>query len=120
MNPLEQTTCDPCTAGGNPLTATACAALLQQLTGWRIESENAIAQLSKTYLFADFDQALAFTNQIGNIARQHDHHPALLTEWGKVTVRWWTHSAAGLQRNDFIMAARTDELGRPPAQTLSE
>ena len=120
MNLPEQAACKPCTAGGKPLTTAECDALLQQLTGWSIESENAVAQLSKTYLFTDFDQALVFTNQIGSIARQHDHHPALLTEWGKVTVRWWTHSVSGLQRNDFIMAARTDEASRQLAKTRSD
>lgn len=112
MNPLEQATCETCAAGGKPLTTAECAVLLQQLTGWQIESESTGAQLSKTYLFTDFDQALAFTNQIGGIAKQNDHHPALLTEWGKVTVRWWTHSVSGLHRNDFIMAAHTDAIGR--------
>ena len=120
MNLPEQATCKPCTAGGKPLTTAECDALLQQLTGWCIESENAVAQLSKTYLFTDFDQALVFTNQIDSIARQHDHHPALLTEWGKVTIRWWTHSVSGLQRNDFIMAARTDEASRQLAKTRSD
>ena len=112
MEQLEQAACETCTAGGKPLTSKECTALLKQLTDWRIESENAIAQLCKSYLFNDFDQALAFTNQIGGIAQQHNHHPALLTEWGKVTVRWWTHSVSGLHRNDFIMAAHTDAISR--------
>jgi 4a-hydroxytetrahydrobiopterin dehydratase len=120
MSPLEQATCETCATDGKPLTTAECAALLQQLAGWRIESENNVAQLCKTYLFTDFDQALAFTNQIGGLAKQHDHHPALLTEWGKVTVRWWTHSVSGLHRNDFILAARTDVLSRQPAQWNSD
>lgn len=55
MNLPEQAACKPCTAGGKPLTTAECDALLQQLTGWCIESENAVAQLSKTFLFTDFD-----------------------------------------------------------------
>jgi 4a-hydroxytetrahydrobiopterin dehydratase len=55
-------------------------------------------------------QALQFTNQVGDLAEAEDHHPALLTEWGKVTVTLWTHSIGGLHRNDFIMAAKTDRL----------
>ncbi|HVR28570.1 MAG TPA: 4a-hydroxytetrahydrobiopterin dehydratase, partial [Thermoanaerobaculia bacterium] len=52
---------------------------------------------------------LDFTNKVGEIAEEEGHHPALLTEWGKVTVGWWTHKIKGLHRNDFIMAAKTDE-----------
>jgi 4a-hydroxytetrahydrobiopterin dehydratase len=47
---------------------------------------------------------------VGEQAEEEGHHPALLTEWGKVTVTWWTHKIGGLHHNDFIMAARTDEL----------
>ena len=108
MNPLEQAVCEPCSAGSQPLTAAECDALLQQLSGWQIESDEGVAPLCERYRFADFDQALAFTNRIGDIARQHDHHPSLLTEWGMVTVRWWTHSVCGLHRNDFILADLTD------------
>jgi len=65
--------------------------------------------------------ALAFTNRVGALAEAEGHHPALLTEWGRVTVTWWTHKIRGLHRNDFIMAAKTDGLARsrpgllPPA-----
>jgi len=51
-----------------------------------------------------------FTNQVAKIANDEDHHPAILTEWGKVTVTWWTHKIRGLHLNDFIMAAKTDQL----------
>jgi 4a-hydroxytetrahydrobiopterin dehydratase len=47
---------------------------------------------------------------VGEVAEAEDHHPALLTEWGKVTVTWWTHAVKGLHRNDFIAAAKTDQL----------
>ena len=61
-------------------------------------------------MFGNFVDALAFTNRVGQIAEEEDHHPALLTEWGKVTVSWWTHKIRGLHRNDLIMGAKTDEL----------
>ena len=62
------------------------------------------------FQFDDFAQALDFTNRVGAIAEDQGHHPALLTEWGRVTVAWWTHKIRGLHRNDFVMAARTDEV----------
>ena len=51
-----------------------------------------------------------FVQNVGDLAEAEGHHPGLLTEWGKVTVTWWSHSIKGLHRNDFIMAARTDEV----------
>jgi 4a-hydroxytetrahydrobiopterin dehydratase len=67
-------------------------------------------RLERTFKFENFAQALSFTNKVGEQAEEEGHHPALLTEWGKVTVTWWTHKIGGLHRNDFIMAAKTDEL----------
>jgi 4a-hydroxytetrahydrobiopterin dehydratase len=69
-----------------------------------------IDRLEKVYQFNNFEQALRFTNEVGAIAEAENHHPSILTEWGKVTVSWWTHKITGLHNNDFIMAARTEEL----------
>ena len=63
--------------------------------------------------YDDFAQALAFTKKIGDLAEEEGHHPALLTEWGRTTVTWWTHKITGLHRNDFVIAAKTDELYQP-------
>ena len=49
-------------------------------------------------------------DEIAELAEKEGHHPALLTEWGRTTVTWWTHKIKGLHRNDFVMAAKTDEL----------
>jgi 4a-hydroxytetrahydrobiopterin dehydratase len=86
------------------------AALSEQLPGWRIISINDIARLEKSFSFNNFAAALTFTNKVGALADTVDHHPAILTEWGKCTITWWTHSHRGLLRNDFIMAAKTDQL----------
>ena len=69
-------------------------------------------QLERAYAFRTFKHALVFTNAVGEIAETENHHPSLLTEWGKVTVTWWSHSIKGLHRYDFVMAARTDELAK--------
>jgi len=53
---------------------------------------------------------VAFTNKIAMISEKEDHHPLIITEWGRVTVQWWSHKIKGLHKNDFIMAAKTDEL----------
>ena len=115
MPDLSQETCNSCRPGAVALGAAEQAQLLSQLDGWQIETRDAIAQLEKSFNFSDFAQALAFTNAVGALAEAADHHPALLTEWGKVTVTWWTHSLGGLHRNDFIMAARTSALLSRPS-----
>lgn len=87
--------------------------LLAELSGWTIDilqsaSEPDIQQLLKEYRFSDFAEALAFTNKVGVLAEEVGHHPAILTEWGKVGIRWWSHEIGGLHKNDFVMAAKTD------------
>ncbi len=83
---------------------------LQDVPGWEVIVEDGEPRLKRIFKFKDFAQALAFTNRVGEIAEQQDHHPALLTEWGKVTVSWWTHRVHGLQLEDFVMARKTTEL----------
>jgi len=78
--------------------------------GWNMLEVDGIKRLERKFEFKDFKGALAFTIKIGESAEAQDHHPSLLTEWGAVTVTWWTHTVKGLHRNDFIMAARTDAL----------
>jgi len=81
-----------------------------KLPDWEIYQKGGEPRLEKVFQFKDFNQALKFTNQVAEIANEEDHHPAILTEWGKVTVTWWTHKIRGLHLNDFIMAAKTDQL----------
>ena len=63
-----------------------------------------------SFQFGDFEQALSFTNRVAALAEEQGHHPALLTEWGRVTVSWWTHKIRDLHVNDLIMADKTDRL----------
>jgi 4a-hydroxytetrahydrobiopterin dehydratase len=92
------------------VTAEEMARMLPEIPAWEVVEEKGVPQLRRTYDFSDFARALAFTNRVGAIAEEEGHHPAILTEWGRVTVRWWTHKIRGLHQNDFIMAAKTDDL----------
>ncbi|WP_017326830.1 4a-hydroxytetrahydrobiopterin dehydratase [Synechococcus sp. PCC 7336] len=112
MAVLAQQTCIPCRGDMPPASAAEIAALAPQVPDWNIVKSNGEDRLERTYLFADFKSALAFSQRVGEAADRVGHHPAILTEWGKVTVTWWTHAIHGLHRNDFIMAARTDEIAR--------
>ena len=102
--------CVACRPGTSPATDAEISEALRALPGWRMETHAGILRLERVFTFPDFAAALAFTNRVGAAAEAEGHHPALLTEWGRVTVSWWTHAIRGLHRNDFVMAAKTDQL----------
>jgi 4a-hydroxytetrahydrobiopterin dehydratase len=87
--------------------------LLFYIHQWQVREVDGMKRLEKTFKFRNFAQALEFTNKIGAIAEGENHHPLIITEWGKVTINWWTHKVGGLHKNDFIMAAKTDEVFSP-------
>lgn len=84
--------------------------LKAQVPDWTIVDRGGIQRLERVFSFGNFADALRFTNQVGSLAEAEGHHPAILTEWGRVTVTLWTHKIRGLHRNDFIMAAKIDAL----------
>ena len=110
MEQLAQMKCTACRKGEPTVTEEELALFQPQVPDWHIVQVDGIDHLKRTFIFPNFLEALDFTNLVGGLAEEEGHHPALLTEWGKVTVSWWTHKIGGLHRNDFIMAARTDEL----------
>jgi 4a-hydroxytetrahydrobiopterin dehydratase len=109
MAELSREKCEACRAGAPMVTDSEIAELGSQVPEWKIliESEK---KLQRTFRFKNFADAMAFTVKVGELAESEYHHPAILTEWGKVTVTWWTHAIRGLHRNDFIMAAKTDAI----------
>jgi 4a-hydroxytetrahydrobiopterin dehydratase len=100
--------CVPCRGDVPTLEDHEVADLLPEVPGWNVLNTDGVDSLQREFRFADFAAALAFTDLVGALAEEAGHHPALLTEWGRVTVTWWTHAIGGLHRNDFVMAARTD------------
>ena len=102
--------CVPVTPRSAAVGAAERAALTAEIHDWRSITRDGVERLERVFKFTDFAHALAFTNRVGAQADAEDHHPALLTEWGKVTVTWWTHVVDGLHRNDFVMAARTERI----------
>ncbi len=110
MNELKTEKCVACNKDVPKLSGAEIAELQPQVRGWQVQNRDGIPRLERAFLFKDFAQALAFTNKVGELAERENHHPEILTEWGKVTVTWWTHKIGGLHRNDFIMAAKTNDL----------
>ncbi len=113
MDQLTQMVCVACRKGEPTVTDAEMAELKPQIPDWQVLEVDGIKRLERVFTFPSFVDALAFTNKVGAIAEAEGHHPALLTEWGRVTVTWWTHKIKGLHRNDLIMAAKTDRLFLP-------
>lgn len=112
MRALASERCVACRRDAPPVPDEEIAELRPQIPEWRVIERDGIRRLERTFTFTDFVAALDFTIRVGALAEDEGHHPALLTEWGRVTVSWWTHKIRGLHRNDFVMSAKTDALLR--------
>ena len=99
--------CIPCDEGGEPLKGAALAALARQVPDWEVVEER---RLKRQFDFGDFRAALAFVNQVADLAELLGHHPWFHFTWGKVILELWTHKVGGLLENDFILAAKIDRL----------
>ena len=100
--------CIPCKGGIPPLKGDALQALYVQLgNDWQLLNEH---QLEKDYRFKNFKEALAFTNRVGELAEQVNHHPDIFLAWGRVKLTLWTHKIDGLTESDFVFAAKADRV----------
>ena len=110
MDALTNEKCTACRRDSPRVTEAEVLELKPQIPDWTLLEREGIERLERAYPFANFAEALAFTNRVGALAEEEGHHPAILTEWGRVTVTLWTHKIRGLHRNDFVMAAKVDSL----------
>jgi 4a-hydroxytetrahydrobiopterin dehydratase len=110
MTELSEKTCVACRIGAPLATEEEIKSFMPQIPEWEIINVDGVNQLTRIFKFKDFTQAMQFTNLVGNLAESENHHPAILTEWGRVKVSWWSHKIKGLHVNDFVMAAKTDLL----------
>jgi 4a-hydroxytetrahydrobiopterin dehydratase len=102
--------CVACRGGDPSLTDLEIADLLPEIPEWQMTETDGIRRLQRVFTFKNYVNSLEFTNRVAAMAEEQDHHPVILLEWGRVTIQWWTHVVKGLHKNDFIMAAKTDEL----------
>jgi 4a-hydroxytetrahydrobiopterin dehydratase len=112
MGNLIELKCVPCRGEVPAATREEIVEYHKEVPDWELVERDGIEQLERVFKFGNFIEALAFTNKVGDLAEQEGHHPAILTEWGKATVTWWTHAIPGLHKNDFIAAAKTDQVYR--------
>jgi len=99
-----------CNQSSTQLTGDEINKLLDDLHDWNLTLENGVNKIIRCFKFKNYASAQAYANKVADLADQENHHPRVCIEWGKVTISWWTHSIEGLFSNDFIMAARCDEL----------
>lgn len=99
---------EPSEEGDEPLTDDEYAEYLDDLgSAWEVVDDH---HLEAAYEFDDFATALAFTNDVGELAEAEWHHPDIHLSWGEVGVEMWSHDIGGLHKSDFVMAARMDQL----------
>lgn len=108
MSTVAERHCVPCKSGGQPLQGEQLDRYVDQLgEGWTVLEGK---RLQKEYRFNDFGEALNFVNRVGEVAEEENHHPNIEFTYGKATITLWTHKIGGLHENDFIMAAKIDNL----------
>jgi len=110
MSDLTAEKCTACRRDSPLVTQAEIQELKPQIPEWSLVDREGIQRIERVFRFKDFAEALSFTNRVGALAEAEGHHPAILTEWGQVTVTLWTHKIRGLHRNDFLMAAKIDSL----------
>jgi 4a-hydroxytetrahydrobiopterin dehydratase len=100
--------CIPCRGGVPPLAGEELNNFHDELgNSWELVESH---HLEKLFSFDDFRQALDFTNRVGELAEEQDHHPDIYLAWGRVKVTIWTHKIDGLTESDFVFAAKVDAL----------
>lgn len=107
---LANSRCQPRKGDADRLDTAAVQALLQVLPGWETDADG--KAISRDFRFDDFRHTLGFINAVGYMANREDHHPDLEAGYGHCRVRWSTHDVDGLSMNDFICAARVEQLVR--------
>ncbi len=105
---LSSKKCAPCNQSESKLLESEAKKLLTELSDWQL-LENA-TWLQKEFKFKNFKQTLNFVNKVGAIAEVENHHPDIYFTWGKCVIKIQTHKLNGLHQNDFILAAKVDEI----------
>ena len=117
MAGLQQSSCIPCKGGVPTLTEAEIRELSVEVPEWHVAEVDGVKRIQRSFAFPDFQSAMDFAVAVGTLAEKEQHHPDLHVSWGKVMVETWTHKIRGLHRNDFILAAKTDQIYRGAVKT---
>lgn len=100
--------CVPCEGGMLPLNKTEAEVLLKQISSWKLSED--FKKISREFKFNDFKEAVAFVNKVADLAESEGHHPDIHIFYNRVNLELWTHAIGGLSENDFILAAKANNL----------
>lgn len=114
--PLASKKCIPCEGNVPPLTPEQAQAMVRHLNGWSLIDGAHL--LAKHFVFKDFVDTMQFVNEVARVAEEEGHHPDLTVSYGSVTIELMTHAIGGLSENDFILAAKIDEVEKRVAKTI--
>src|SRR5262245_5680573 len=103
---LKSKHCKPCEGGMLPLPDDKIKVLLADIPGWELSGK----EIVRTFSFKNYYQTVAFVNAVAWVAHREDHHPDITFGYKTCTIRYSTHAAGGLSENDFICAAKIDDL----------
>ena len=111
MTSLAEKKCVPCEGGDPALSESEARKLLQQVEGWELaQPKGGSARIEKSFKFEGFMPGVDFVNKVARVAEDQGHHPDIFLKWGEVRITLWTHAVKGLSENDFILAAKIDQL----------
>ena len=105
---LTQKACVPCRGGMPPLTAEQAREYHAAVPAWTLSAD--ATRISREFKLKDFQQAMAFVNRVADLAEAEQHHPDIAIHWNRVELVLWTHAIGWLHENDFVMAAKVDQL----------
>ena len=111
MSDLAANSCEPCRIDAPIVSDDEASLLIKEIEGWHL-IDDGVKKLKKEFSFLNYSDSVDFSNKVADMAEKEDHHPQIILEWGKVTVTWWSHKIKGLHKNDFICAAKTNNLSK--------
>ena len=111
MSDLVASSCEACRIDAPTVSDNEASMLIREIEGWDLINDG-IKKLKKEFSFLNYSDSVDFSNKVADMADKEDHHPQIILEWGKVTVIWWSHKIKGLHKNDFICAAKTNNLSK--------
>ena len=111
MTDLSQKKCKPCEGGISALDISEIHKYQKKIDGWEVKSnEKKIYFLEKEFKFKNFLNSQKFVNEVSKISKSEGHHPDILFGWGYAKIKITTHAIEGLSENDFILAAKIDQI----------
>ena len=111
MSDLASGSCEACRIDAPIVSDDEASLLIKEIEGWDLINDG-VKKLKKEFSFSNYSDSVDFSNKVADMADKEDHHPQIILEWGKVTVIWWSHKIKGLHKNDFICAAKTNNLSK--------